>query len=182
MTHHTTQGTSRLDRAYANYHTAEQLYAGWTTTPLPWCKSLSSHRPIRVIRRTDADNQSGSRVLSSRHTGTPDWQRRTITLHQEMIRQTRGEDNHFKAILTLKRAMAMATTIMDTELQSSKAKEDNPPRPTTEQRLSILVAYLRAIHQGKTWRLGQLAEGVARALDPPYAGPCSPRGRSPAEN
>ena len=64
VTHQTTLGSSRLDRAYANFHVAEQLYAGWSTTPLPWCKSLSTHRPILVIRRTDSANAGCKRTLS----------------------------------------------------------------------------------------------------------------------
>ena len=94
-----------------------------------------------------------------------------ITLHQEMLRQTRGEDNPFRVTLMLKKAMAMATANMDAEQQNGRDAGKAQSCPTTDQKLSVLVAYLRALHQGKTWRLGQMMEGVAAALELPSQSP-----------
>ena len=90
MTHHTTLGTSRLDRAYANYDTTEQLYANWSTTPLDWCPDLSTHRPI-LVRRTTGTRQPGAkRTIASQITSMEDWPRRVATLHLDLL-SAKGE-------------------------------------------------------------------------------------------
>ena len=170
MTHQTTLGSSRLDRAYANFHIAEQLYAGWSTTPLPWCKSLSTHRPILVIRCTDTSNANGKRTLSQFAALSKEWPRRVITLHLNLLHQEGGDTNRFRTTLLLKRAMATATSIVDAERQAKSHEGMGQTELTTAQKLSTLVAYLRANHEGKFWRLRHLQAKVAKALDNPPEG------------
>ena len=63
--------------------------------------------------------------------------------------------------------MATAISIEEAERQAKSHKGQDQPGFTTAQRLSTLVAYLRAIHEGKFWRLRHLQAGTAKALDIP---------------
>ena len=86
MTHRTTLGTSRLDRAYVNGHTAEQQYAAWGTTALAWCSHLSSHRPLEVARRLptqDTSHEASAPTGPARH---KDWPRK-VTLRWNELRR-----------------------------------------------------------------------------------------------
>ena len=54
MTCNTGTARSRIDRVYSNHHAADQLDRAWAATALPWCASLSDHRPISFSRRLPA--------------------------------------------------------------------------------------------------------------------------------
>ena len=164
MTHHTSLGTSRLDRAYANYNTTEQLYANWSTTALEWCPQLSTHRPILIRRTADTKPTSAKRTLPAQVTTMDEWPRRVATIHQELLRHEGGTSNPIRNLTLLKRAMAHSATVMAEEQTRHQTRTQKTEELATTDRLKILIAFLRASYQNKVWNIQCLRRDLQRAL------------------
>ena len=95
MTHRSTTGTSRLDRGYVNVHVADQLCRRWSSVPLDWIPSLSTHRPIEIARRGAAREPGplASTTVPLAPARHEDWPRRVHLRWQQLRAEDDLEDS-----------------------------------------------------------------------------------------
>ena len=157
MTHRTTLGTSRLDRAYVNGHSAEQQYAAWGTTALAWCPHLSTHRPLEVARRMPGpvdQRRTPAPTGPSRH---PAWPSKVTLRWNELRKHDDQPDSVHRQLVLLKQAMAEVSRDMFKRGQVGQAV-------LCADKIGATIRCLRAVQQGRDLAIRRACEEYPELL------------------
>ena len=145
FTHDNAQARSRLDRAYANHFTADQLDRRFTCTALPW-NSASAHRPVAFARSSPGKNKGNA--LPPGPIGHSDWARRVTLEYNALLAEDALNENPIRRLIVAKRAIATVTKRMQREHLIAEAQG-------TDDKLGWTMAYIRAAESINLSRMAQ---------------------------
>ena len=155
-------GRARLDRAYANFGKDAQLDHGISCVVLPRPGRVSTHCPLSFMLQPP-DREAGTPPpISSDVIRQPEWPERVRLSHAELIAAEPADRpaSGNRRLVLLKRAMRQVSTQMWHEQRAAKNRG-------CDDRLSVVLRFLRAWDQGRYGAVRQLASqcGLGRDLE-----------------
>ena len=142
MTHRTTSGTARLDRAYVTPHIAEQQYSGWAATALDWNRDLSTHRPLEIARRSPREGDERRTTISLAPARRQEWAEQVNRRWHRLKHDDKEDTNVHRSLLLLKRSMQQISDEMFRKGEIGEAT-------TSEDKVGAAIRALKGIEKGR---------------------------------